>query len=368
LHISQRDDPAEGGAVRVATEYVKHLPLYDINAHCLFLYGEPGSFQKELGDRAHYLKIQNSRQFWKFGRLIQFIINFKPDIIHHHDGLLWSNILTFFHPGIVKVAHAHLCANNLSGKLRGLLAAWIQRQSTDVLLCISKDTQNSHITIGGYKKDRTKVIYNGIDNNRFYPPSLEERQQARFHFGFSADNFVVGYVGRLDCTMKGADDFLKTFALLPDFFYALVVGDGCNANYLKELAKKLQITERVLFVGILEQTKIAYHAMDIFCLTSHWEHFGLVVAEAMACQVPVVGFQCLGGVNELLTATTGHLITQRNHQLMAQTIIDIINNPQNNLKHQSNADQLLKQNHSWQQNTFYLSALYQDLITTAKLS
>ena len=362
LHICQRDDPAEGGAVRVAVEYVKLLPEYQVDAHCLFLYGSPGSFQQELGDRAHYLEIDSSRQFWKFDRLITFLKKFQPDIIHHHDSLLWSNLLTFFHPGIIKIAHAHLCANNLSGKLRGAIAAWIQRQSTDFLICITKDTQNSHITVGGYQRERTKVIYNGIDYKCFYPASLKVQQQARDRLGLPQEALVVGYVGRLDCTMKGADDFLKTFALLPNNFYALVVGDGCDREYLQQLTQTLNITNRVIFTGVLAQTRIAYHAMNVFCFTSHWEHFGLVVAEAIACQVPVVGFKCIGGVNELLANTNCKLISPRNHQLLAQNIIEITQNPEGKLNQQKKANQILKQNYDWRKNTSYLKTLYQDLI------
>ena len=267
---------------------------------------------------------------------------------------------------MIKVAHAHLCANNLSGKLRGAIAAWVQRQSTDLLICITKDTQTSQIEIGGYKREHTKVIYNGINQSCFYPPNLTEQRQARDRLGLPQKALVVGYVGRLDCTMKGADDFLKTFALLPDDFYALVVGDGCDREYLQQLTKTLKIAKRVLFTGVLAETRIAYHAMDIFCLTSHWEHFGLVVAEAIACQVPVVGFKCIGGVNELLDNLNCKFIAPRNHQLLAQTIIYITKYPKNHLNQQKEAIQLLKQNYNWQKNTLELNLLYREL--TAKKS
>ncbi|WP_208344638.1 hypothetical protein, partial [Aetokthonos hydrillicola] len=108
LHICQRDDIATGGSVRVAAEYVKRLPNHEVDAHCLFLYGSPGYFQSELDKRAHYLNIKNSRDILKFGRLSKFLQQFQPQIIHHHDGLLWSHLLTFFHPGKIKIAHAHL--------------------------------------------------------------------------------------------------------------------------------------------------------------------------------------------------------------------------------------------------------------------
>lgn len=365
LHICQRDDPAEGGAVRVAAEYVKRLPQYEVDAHCLFLYGSPGYFQSELGDRAHYLNIKNSREFLKFGRLLNFIGKFKPHIIHHHDGLLWSNLFTFFHPGIIKVTHAHLGASKRSLFDRNALAAWCQRQSTDLLLCITEDTRQSQIEQGKYPPSRTQVIYNGVDFERFYPPTSGERASARSQLGLPSDAPVVGFVGRLHCEMKGTDDFIKVISLLPPHFWAIVVGAGPDAEALKDLAKSLGIIERVIFTGVLENIQIAYQSMDVFCLTSHWEPFGLVVAEAMASRVPVVSFSCSGGVNELLTSETSCILSSRDLQAMGEAIIEAVEYPERWHQRQNTALSKLKQKHNWEQNTFNLARLYNKLFDSS---
>lgn len=364
LHICQRDDTATGGAVRVATEYIKRLVNYNIDAHCLFLYGSPGYFQAEIGhSRTHYLNIQNSKDFFKFRRLVQFLQKFKPQIIHHHDGLLWSHLLTFFHPGVVKVAHAHLGANKTKFFSKSKIAAWLQRKSSDRLVCITRDTCQSQIKQGKYLPNRTQVIYNGVDRAKFYPPTATERQNARRYLGLPVDAPAIAFVGRLHCQMKGTDDFLRVFALLPQNFWAIVVGDGSDAQTLKQLATTLNISDRVIFTGILDQPIVAYHAMDVFCLTSHWEPFGLVVAEAMACHVPVVGFACPGGVNELLNHETGCIIPNRDLKAMSQAIVDAVNNPEVWYQYQIKAKLKLKQNHDWQKNTSYLADLYQTLVT-----
>lgn len=364
LHICQRDDPATGGAVRVATEHVKRLPKYEVDAHCLFLYGSPGYFQSELGDRAHYLGIQNSRDFLKFGRLLKFIQEFQPHIIHHHDGLLWINLLTFSHPGVIKVAHAHLDVGNEALLSRGALAAWLQRQSTDFLICITENTRRSQIEQGRYLPSCTHVLYNGVDRACFYPPTAAERVIARSHFGLPNDAVVIGFVGRLDCSMKGTDDFLRVIALLPPQFWALIVGSGPDANHLKHLTQTLNIAERVVLAGILEKPTVAYHSMDVFCLTSHREPFGLVVAEAMACRVSVVGFACVGGVDELLTPETGCVLPYRDLQAMAQAVIEAVQYPERWNQRHTNAEFLLKQNHDWEQNASSLANLYKKLLNS----
>jgi glycosyltransferase involved in cell wall biosynthesis len=361
LHVCQRDDTATGGAARVAVEYVKRLHNHGIDAHCLFLYGQPGYFGSELGDLAHYLGIASSREVLKFGKLVGFIRKFQPDIIHHHDGLLWSQLLTLIHPGILKVAHAHLNAINNASKIdRRNLAALAQRLSTDLLICITEDTRTSQIQEGGYKPSQTQVLYNGVDRNRFYPPDLSEQIAARKHFGLPDDIFVVGYVGRLHCEMKGTDDFLRTIRLLPENFWALIVGNGSDSEYLKDLASELEISERVVFAGIVNNTEIAYHAFDVFCLTSHYEPFGLVVAEAMSCEIPVVGFDCIGGVSELLNTNTGSVVLNRDLNSMATAIAKSVNRSELWSQRNRDARSLLEKNHDWKKNTLTLADLYKE--------
>jgi glycosyltransferase involved in cell wall biosynthesis len=362
VHICQRDDPGTGGAVRVAVEYVKRLPQYGIDAHCLFLYGTPGYFQSELGDRAHYLEIANSQEFLKFRRLPQFLQDFQPQILHHHDSLLWSHLLTFFHPGTIKVAHAHTTASNSSLRARGALAAYLQRKSTDRLICITEHTRQTQIEQGRYLPDRTQVLYNGVDLDRFSPSTPTDRAIARTQFGIPSSAPVVGWIGRLHCKMKGTDDFLKLMALLPSQFWGLVVGIGPDIDALKHLATTLGIADRLIFTGLIANTTVAYHAMDVFCLTSHWEPFGLVVAEAMACQIPVIGFLCEGGINELLTSETGCILPSRNLQAMARAVIEAVQHPDRWNLHRKRAESRLKQHHDWEQNASCLALAYQQLL------
>jgi len=365
LHICQRDDLATGGAARVAVEYVKRLPDYHIDARCLFLYGPPGHFQTELGDRADYLNITDSRDVLHFGRLRQAIRQFQPHILHHHDGLLWSHALTFFHPNQIKMAHAHLGADPTASPLsRSRFASWCQRQSTDLLICITEDTRRSQIHQGGYRPEHTQVLYNGVDETRFYPPSPQERAIARRQFGLPEQASVVGSVGRLHCEMKGTDDFLRVMQLLPPNFWALVVGMGPDYHALKHLAASLEIDHRVIFTGILDTPTVAYHALDLFCLTSHVEPFGLVVAEAMACRIPVLGFACPGGVQEILHASTGWVIADRNRQAMADTILHLTAHPDLHHPYQVEAEAILQHNHSWSKNTATLANWYQMLQIT----
>lgn len=361
LHICQRDDSSTGGAVRVAVEYVNRLHQYSVDAHCLFLYGQPGHFQALLKERAHYLNIRDSKEIWKFGRLLKFIRCFNPDIVHHHDSLMWSHLFTLVHPSYRKISHAHLDTSTSTSPIKGRLTAFFQKQSVDALVCIAKSVQEDYLVRGQYPKLLTHVIANGVDRAAFYPVLREEKDQAKLRLGLQPGEPVVGYVGRLECNMKGVDDFIRVLAELPMHIKGLIVGDGPDREKLERLARELDVANRVRFTGNINQTQQAYCAMDVFCLTSHREPFGLTVVEAMACGIPVVGFPCVGGVNEILNETTGFSLSIRDHKTMAKTVIGILTEGIS-MQKQKNVQRKIATDYCWDKSTKKLAFLYQSIV------
>lgn len=363
LHICQRDDAAAGGAVRVAVEFVKHLYKYDIDVHCLFLYGYPGVFQQELGkNRSHYLYIRDSRDILGLLQFPFFIKKFQPDIIHCHDGLTWPRLFLLGFPNLIKVTHAH---SNISEKndIKSFFNIYLQKISTDFCVCITKVIQSNWLAKVGYKIDQSIVIYNGVNLNKFFPKTLETTHNARLELDLptSSDVKIIGFVGRLNCEMKGVDDFIRVIAQLPSNFYGLIAGSGPDASLLSNLAISLGISDRIIFLGLCLNVVPVYHAIDMFCMTSHWEPFGLVVAEALACEVPVIGFPCSGGINELLSSNTGIVLPERNVSLMANTILDTIVSPEQWSNKLQFAREQLKSSFDWNENCKKLASLYQEL-------
>jgi glycosyltransferase involved in cell wall biosynthesis len=102
------------------------------------------------------------------------------------------------------------------------------------------------------------------------------------------------YLGRID-PKKGLDLLIEAFArtVAKDHRFHLVIAGPANAEWkaaLERHASRLSITTRMTWTGVLtnEQKWGAFHASDLFCLPSHQENFALVVAEALACGLPVL--------------------------------------------------------------------------------
>jgi glycosyltransferase involved in cell wall biosynthesis len=191
----------------------------------------------------------------------------------------------------------------------------------------------------------------------------EEAIAARTRFGFHTETHVVGFVGRLHDAMKGCHDFIDVIATLPPDFSGLIVGSGPDEDRLRQQVAAARLNHRVHFAGLLPDPVPAYHAMSVFCFTSRHEPFGLTIAEAMACEVPVVGFECAGGSNELLTNVTGHSIPQRDVSLMAAAVEAAARRDTPWQERILSGRNLIADRHSWDRSALKLAQLYSNILT-----
>jgi glycosyltransferase involved in cell wall biosynthesis len=361
IHICQRDDPSTGGAVRVAVEYVKRLSQFGVDARLLFLYGDRGFFYEKLGDRCDYLGLKDSKDILGMPRLVKYLQQQHPQIVHHHDDMLWPQLLTLKHPGYKKIVHAHGggSAKPQPFKVAALYAS--QRYSVDAVVCITAEAKASQQINVGFAPEILYVLHNGVDLTHYTPPTTAQKHQARQTLGLPLDQPVAGFVGRLHNVMKGADDFLKVLAALPSEYWGVVAGMGPDLENLKQQAQESGISDRIVFAGLLNDPAIAYQAMDVFCMTSRHEPFGLTIIEAMACDVPAIGFRCPGGSGEILTDATGVMIENRNVGQMATAVQSAYQRVAPWQERITAAHSVLATNYSWDISAARLADLYYTL-------
>jgi glycosyltransferase involved in cell wall biosynthesis len=144
----------------------------------------------------------------------------------------------------------------------------------------------------------------GLDTKYFSPVSSGDRDALRSSLGFVPQNLVIGFVGRL-VEDKGVLDLLQAFQKLKkemnsDRLRLLFVGDGLLKTVLESQGRDVIVVSP----GASEKVLPYYRMMDALVLPSrtlpHWkEQFGLVMAEAMACGLPVIGSSS-GAIPEVL--------------------------------------------------------------------
>ena len=163
------------------------------------------------------------------------------------------------------------------------LAAVSQRTADLLALCFGR-------------KDVT-VIFNGIDTVQFSVPArLARRQGARFRRKLSDDELVLLLIGN-DWRMKGLPAVLESMAAAPDLPLRLIVaGSDIPANF-QGIVDHLKVGNRCLWESTRSDVIDFYAAADVYVSPSREDSFGLPVAEAMACGLPVITSK-FAGVSE----------------------------------------------------------------------
>jgi D-inositol-3-phosphate glycosyltransferase len=181
---------------------------------------------------------------------------------------------------------------------------------------------------------RIHIIPPGVDVDCFQP---QPRAEARAHLGLPAERRLLLWAGRMEA-LKGVDALLRAVALLreqaPDLFQqvqvVLVGGEPAHApdawNYeqrrLATLRDELGVAESVRFQGAQphELLPAFYAAADVFVMPSHYESFGMVALEALACGVPVVASE-VGGLSVLIEdGQSGLLVPPDSPPLLAAAL------------------------------------------------
>jgi glycosyltransferase involved in cell wall biosynthesis len=159
--------------------------------------------------------------------------------------------------------------------------------------------------LNSYHPDHAPVrlVENGVDLS-FWGPSTETHPSPHGHpVRFMFSGRLVGW--------KGVDLLLAAWAKLPRDLQAelVIVGDGPARSALEEQHRKLQLGDRVRFLGWLPQTRVVreLHQSDVLVHPSLRECGGSSVLEAMACRLPVIAVEW-GGPADYVDPTCGLLL------------------------------------------------------------
>lgn len=145
--------------------------------------------------------------------------------------------------------------------------------------------------------ERIETLYNRLDVAAVQAELLP-REVARTALQLPLDAWVVGNVGRLHPDKDQATlirGFAQALPQLPAGSLLAIMGSGKLETALKALAVELGVADSVRFLGQVPGGRRYFAAFDVFALSSDHEPFGMVLLEAMAAGVPLIGSDCGGG-------------------------------------------------------------------------
>lgn len=251
-------------------------------------------------------------------RLVIIIRALKPDIVHSH--MVHANIITRFVRIFAKIP---VLINTAHSKYEGgrfwTLAYRFTDFLTDLTTNVSKEAAEEFIKTKAVKKGKILPVYNGINTKLFFK---NNRLRDKFRTEFNLkDETVYITVGRIT-EAKDYPNLLNAFKLVLERLPTsklFIVGDGELSNKMKSLSNDLGISKNIYFLGVRNDVHELINIADIFVLSSAWEGFGLVVAEAMANEKIIVATNS-GGVKEVLGGN-GILVDIKNHLALAAAML-----------------------------------------------
>ena len=192
------------------------------------------------------------------------------------------------------------------------------------VVCNSEMVRDEIARMYGVPPDKLTVIRNGIDLQRFRPPTTAERSAARARLAWPEGKTVFLFVGS-GFERKGVGGALRAFARagLRDRALLVVVGHDKRRGRYEDLAKELGIASAVRFTGAQQDVLPYYQAADAFVLPTLYDPQSNAVLEAMACGLPAITTTGCG-VAELLSPASGHVVDAFDEPALAAAMTDLL--------------------------------------------
>jgi len=173
----------------------------------------------------------------------------------------------------------------------------------------SRQVQEEIIRLYGVDPERLRVIYNGLDRQRFHPLDPGPAAALRQRLGAPEHGPVVLFLGS-GFERKGLPYLFRAFASLKDKAAHLwVVGKGNVALY-RQAATGLGLADRVKFWGPVTETAPFYQAATVLALPTIYDPCSNVVLEALGCGLPAVTTAANGAAQFITPGANGAVVPQ----------------------------------------------------------
>lgn len=295
LHVLNKSLPAVNGYTVRSTEIITHQKARGLEPVVVTKLGWPPATEAkavetevEIGGVTHYRlyaekglelnKVPMSEYFQAYAdQLAQLILKVKPRVIHAASN--FQNAL----PALAVARHMKIPSvyevrgmwqDTQSSKTPGfyLSERYLLHQDYEVYCCQLADrvvaiseSLRQHLIHLGVDEAKIEVVPNGVDVERFVPREKDQELMERYQLEGKP---VTGFIGSVT-EYEGLDILLRALYRLNKQgteLKCLIVGDGPALNDLKRLAKELDLTEQVVFVGRVPHEEVAryYSVIDLF--------------------------------------------------------------------------------------------------------
>lgn len=222
--------------------------------------------------------------------------------------------------------------------------------------------------------NKIEIISPGVDLSRFYPIPPDE---AKDFVGISLEKKMLLFVGRIE-PLKGIKTLLRAIGYLQengdfekDLCLAVIGGDLADQDgneseemrILNQLRDEYGLGEMVTFLGKQNQDSLPYYysAAEMVIMPSHYESFGMVALEAMACGTPVIASLVGGLIHLVEDGVTGYHVPVEDPVALSERISGLLRDK--NLRYRMGHDAFaFAQKFDWNNITDRIIQIYRELL------
>jgi glycosyltransferase involved in cell wall biosynthesis len=267
------------------------------------------------------LRLRNSLDITSGRKLARIARERGVDIIHAHVARDYvpAAFAARFAPGSRPVITRHVLFP--LGRAHLLALSNVSR-----VIAVSEPVAQALRAQGVFAKDKIRVVENGVDLARF------ERERAEAEGDADDGRFRVGIVGELS-VLKGQEEFVRAAALVAGEFGErvefLVVGDDSSRGgeyraRVVRLVEELGLTGRVRLLERVEDVSRVVVKLSVLVSASYSEAFGMAMAEALVCGVPVVATATKGAQSLIEDGVNGLLVPVGDARAMAAAVTSLL--------------------------------------------
>lgn len=278
------------------------------------------AIESQGGKVSCFKATNNLKILAKRNEVIAYVKRHRIDLIHCH--LPWAGFLgrlVFRKTRVPTIYTEHNKQERYHKVTKVLNKATFNWQSKAI--AVSADVADSiqrHIA----PKVPVQTLLNGVNTNKFIRNTADNA--VRSELGIPAEAVLVGAVAVFRF-QKRLVEWLEVMAEVCEanpYFYGVVVGDGPLKEEIMAAHQRLGLKDRVFFVGLQEEVRPYFNAMDVFMMTSEFEGLPIALLEAMSMQCAIFTTKA-GGIEEVVTNETGRSVAVEDWKQLGDELLKI---------------------------------------------
>jgi glycosyltransferase involved in cell wall biosynthesis len=307
LQAGRTDDRGTGvtNAIKTLCMSLRRL------GHEVTLFSDGGDLDelKANGITCHVTDLQQGpkallESSWQLRKVLK---SFQPEVVHVHGRSTALRCVLAGRPADWFTLHNTHLTRQVAfydvGLMRKYLSPW--GKNFFVLNQLGGEYLQSEF---GVRPESIVQIRNGVDCQRFHPPSADERAKAREQFGVAANETFVVFVGRLHpskqplAVVEAAARAVKTKRTHLKF---ALIGDGELRDDVRAAISRQGVSDICNLYPWMEEPLRAYFAADLVVMPSLFEGYPLVAVEAIASSCPVLRSRTGGSAETIREGVSG---------------------------------------------------------------